>query len=208
VTLDAHHFNPTTTAQINQAGGIYLTQVKENQALFLQQCKMLHAEFTPVAETMSHEKAHGRVTARSVHLFSLASLILDSRWKNSGVSTLIVVERETLEIAKQKTSFDTSYYVSNFVLASDVIKPLAEELSQAIRCHWGVESNNWIRDVTFNEDHIKTKAGNQSQIMALLRGLAIELIRKTSPKNFQAAIENFADSVSTLELMLKQVKFL
>jgi predicted transposase YbfD/YdcC len=32
-----------------------------------------------------------------------------------------------------------------------------------------------IRDVTFNEDHIKTKAGNQAQIMALLRGLAIEL---------------------------------
>jgi hypothetical protein len=34
------------------------------------------------------------------------------------------------------------------------------------------------------EDHIKTKAGNQAQIMALLRGLAIELIRKTSPKNW------------------------
>jgi len=74
--------------------------------------------------------------------------------------------------------------------------------------YWGVESNNWIRDVTFNDDHIKTKAGNQAQIMALLRGLAIGLTRKTSPKNFQAAIENFSDSISTLELMLKQVKFL
>ncbi|MDD5276895.1 MAG: hypothetical protein PHR16_12540 [Methylovulum sp.] len=71
-------------------------------------------------------------------------------------------------------------------------------MAKAIRCHWGVESNNWIRDVTFNEGHIKTKAGHQAQIMALLRGLAIELIRKTSPKNFQAAIENFAESVPTL----------
>ena len=121
---------------------------------------------------------------------------------------MIVVERETVEVSKQKTSFDISYYVSNSVLEPNVIKPLAEELTQAIRFHWGVESNNWIRDVTFNEDHIKTKAGNQSQIMALLRGLAIELIRKTSPQNFQAAIENFADSVSTMESMLKQVKFL
>ena len=94
------------------------------------------------------------------------------------------------------------------MLGSDIIKPLAEVLIQTIRCHWGVESNNWIRDVTFNEDRIKTKAGNQPQIKALLRGLAIELIRKTSPKNFQATIENFADSVFTLELMLKQVKFL
>jgi len=185
-----------------------LTQVKENQAVFLQQCKLLHTQFLPLAETIGHEKEHGRVTTRSAHLFSLTSLTLDSRWKNSGLSTLIVVERETFETAKQKFSFETSYYVSNAVLESGVIKPLAEELTQAIRCHWGVESNNWIRDVTFNEDHIKTKAGNQSQIMALLRGLAIELIRKTSPQNFQAAIENFTDSVSTLESMLKQVKFL
>ena len=94
------------------------------------------------------------------------------------------------------------------MLESDVIKPLAEELTQAVRCHWSMESNNWIRDVTFNEDRIKTKAGNQSQIMALSRGLAIELIRKTAPKNFQAAIDNFADSVSTLQSMLKKVKFL
>lgn len=208
ILLDAHHFNPITTTQIHQADGIYLTQVKENQATFLKQCKLLHTQSLPLAKTIGHEKEHGRVTTRSAHLFSLTSLTLDSRWKNSGLSTLIVVERETFEIAKQKTSFDTSYYVSNSVLESDAIKSLTEELAQAIRCHWRVESNNWIRDVTFNEDRIKTKTGNQSQIMALLRGLAIELIRKTSPKNFQAAIENFSDSISTLESMLKQVKFL
>jgi len=124
------------------------------------------------------------------------------------LSILIVVERETFEIAKQKTSFETSYYVSNSELETECINSLAEELAQAIRYHWGVESNNWIRDVTFNEDRTKTKLGNQAQIMALLRGLAIELIRKKSPKNFQAAIEKLADSVSTLESMLKQVNFL
>ena len=208
VSLDAHHFNPITTAQIHQAGGLYLTQVKENQALFLQQCKIVRQQLQPLAATLGHEKEHGRITTRNAYLFSLTSLTLDSRWHNSGLSTLIVVERETVAIAKQKTSYETSYYVSNAMLDSDLIKPLAEELTQAIRRHWGVESNNWIRDVTFNEDRIKTKAGNQSQIMALLRGLAIELIRKTSPKNFQAAIENFTDSSSTLESMLKQVKLL
>ena len=124
------------------------------------------------------------------------------------MSTLVVVERETFEVAKQKTSFETSYYVSNSALNAERIKPLAEELTKAIRIHWGVESNKLIRDVTFDEDRIKTKASNQAQVMALLRGLAIELIRKISPKNFQAAIDNFADSVSDLESMFKQVKFL
>ena len=65
VTLNAHHFNPTTTAQIDQAGGVYVTRVKENQATFLQQCKTLRIQFLPFAETIRHEKEHGRVTTRN-----------------------------------------------------------------------------------------------------------------------------------------------
>ena len=65
-----------------------------------------------------------------------------------------------------------------------------------------------VRDSSFNEDHIKTKSGNQAQVMALLRGLAIELIRKSYPKNFRAAIDKFTDSIPTLEAMLRQVNFL
>ena len=188
ISLDAHHFNPMTTTQIHQAKGVYLTQVKENQAIFLKQCQLLSTQSVALAETTSHEKSHGRVTTRRAQLFPLSSLSLASRWKSSGLLTLIVMERETVELAKQKTTFDTSYYVSNLAVESSSTKPLLEELAGAIRCHWGVESNNWIRDVTFNEDHIKTKAGNQAQIMALLRSLAIELIRKTAPKNFQGAL--------------------
>jgi len=41
ITLDAHHCNPETTAQIASAGGTYLTQVKENQPTLLKQCQLL-----------------------------------------------------------------------------------------------------------------------------------------------------------------------
>jgi hypothetical protein len=34
-------------------------QVKENQAIFLKQCKSLPIQSKPLAETISHEKAHG-----------------------------------------------------------------------------------------------------------------------------------------------------
>jgi predicted transposase YbfD/YdcC len=208
VSMDAHHFNPATTAQIHQAGGIYLTQAKENQPVFLQQCQALRTESTALAEAVGHEKSHGRVTTRRAQLFSLVSLALDARWDDSGLSALMVVERETFEVSTQKTSFETSYYVSNKVPEPSTARSLAGELAQAIRGHWGVESNNWIRDATFGEDGIKTKAGNQAQVMGLLRGLAIELVRKTMPKNFQAAIDKFVDSPNALESMLLQVKFL
>lgn len=208
ISLDAHHFNPKTTAQIQQAKGIYLTQAKENQATFLKQSKQLSKDCTALAETIEHEKAHGRVTTRRAQLFSLESLMLDSRWKASNLSVLIVIERETFNISKQKTTFETSYYVSNSTLETGTANALLQELAQAIRQHWGVESNNWIRDSSFKEDYIKTKAGNQAQVMALLRGLAIELIRKSYPKNFRAAIDKFADSITALEAMLLQVNFL
>lgn len=208
VSLDAHHFNPATTAQIHPAGGLYLTQVKENQAVFLQPCQTLRTESQALAETTEHDQANGRVTTRRAHLFSLASLTLDSRWNDSGWSVLMVVERETFEVSTQKTSVDTSYYVSNPVPEPSTARSLAGELAHAVRRPWGVESNHWIRDVTFKEDGIKTTAGHQAQVMGLLRGIAVELIRKTSPKNFQAAIEKFADSAHALESMLLQVKFL
>lgn len=208
ISLDAHHFNPTTTTQIHKDNGIYLIQAKENQAVFLQQCKALCVNSTPLAKTVEHDKAHGRVTTRSAQLFTLEPLILDSRWEKSGLSVLIVMERESFDTAKQKRTIETSYYISNSILEANGEKVLVQELAKAIRLHWGVESNNWIRDCTFNEDHIKTKAGNQSQVMALLRSLAIELIRKSAPKNFRATIERFMDSVLSLETMLIQVNFL
>jgi predicted transposase YbfD/YdcC len=34
----------------------------------------------------------------------------------------------------------------------------SKELAMAIRKHWSIESDNWIRDVTLNEDKIKTKS--------------------------------------------------
>ncbi len=62
--------------------------------------------------------------------------------------------------------------------------------------------------MTFKEDKIKTKSGNQAQIMGGLRSLAVRLLRKAKVKNFQAAIETFADCADKFEAMLRRLKFL
>lgn len=82
----------------------------------------------------------------------------------------MVVERGTFEAANGKTTAATSYYISNQVIDRGAPQAAVAELAQAIRLHWGVESNR-IRDVTFDEDNIKPKSGNQAQIMDRLRGL-------------------------------------
>ncbi|MCI5159014.1 MAG: hypothetical protein D3906_11390 [Candidatus Electrothrix sp. AUS1_2] len=80
---------------------------------------------------------------------------------------------------------------------------MVHETARAVRGHWGVEADNYIRDKTFKEDDVKTKYGNQAQIMGRLRGLAMAIIRSTGTNNFQEMIEEFMDSPSSLEAVLR-----
>jgi len=207
VTLDAHHCNPTTTAQIHQAGGQYVIQVKENQPILLTQCQSVAATAMPWGSHDACEKGHGRLTTREGQCFHMRALSLAPRWSDSGIHTLVVMKRHTVTCATQKTTTETAYYISNQELSSDP-QAQALELTGAIRQHWHVESDNWIRDVTFDEDHVKTTSANQAQGMGCLRSLAMRLLRRFNVKNFQEALEDFADCPSRFEALLRRVKFL
>lgn len=207
ITLDAHHCNPTTMAQIHKPGGYYLIQVKDNQPVLLKKCKELATEGKEIGSDSNTEKGHGRITTRQAKLFTMNTLNVDVRWTESGLQTLVVMERETFDMKTEKTSHETSYYVTNQGVEKNS-QDGSKELALAIRKHWSVESDNWIRDVTLNEDKIKTKFGNQAQIMSILRSLAMRLLRKIGGNNFQEAVENFNDNVGWFEAKLRRVKFL
>ncbi len=207
VTLDAHHCNPTTTAQIHQAGGQYLIQVKENQPILLKACQDLAATAVPLGGHDECDKGHGRLSTREGQCFDMQALPLAPRWSESGVHTLVVMERDTVTLATQKTTSERSYYISNQALRTDP-QAQATELTLAIRQHWHVESDNWIRDVTLNEDHVKTKSSTQAQVMGCLRSLAMRLLRRFNVTNFQEALEDFADCPSKFEALLRRVNFL
>jgi len=207
ISLDAHHCNPETTKQIEQAGGFYLVQVKENQPKLLEQCRAL-AEQSPLAESIEHDSGHGRISTRQASLHDLSLLDIDDRWQYSGLRTLTAMTRETFELSSQKDTGETAYYLSNY--QDDNRQHTVKTLAGSIRGHWGVESNNWQLDVTFGEDLVRTKHGNQAQIMGKLRCFSMNLLRwaKTGTQNFQASIEMFTDSPESLISMLKQVNFL
>lgn len=207
VTLDAHHCNPKTTVQIHQAGGEYIIQVKNNQPTLLAYCQHLAASAQARAGNEEQSKGHGRHTTREGQGFTINAGALAPRWADSGIRTLVTVERQTYTPATAKTSWETAYYLSNRALGNTPKAPLSE-LTGAIRQHWHVESDNWIRDVTLNEDHVKTVSSNQGQIMGCLRGLAMRLLRKVNVDNFQEALENFADCPDTFKSFLKRVRFL
>ena len=207
LTLDALHCNPETTEQINKAGGSYLIQVKENQAELLRQCKKIYQEDLPLGVKEDVEKEHGRLTTRLGGTFKIDPTTLDKRWEPSGINTLVVLERDTMEMTTKKETHETSYYICNKSINSSPLHT-SSALISAVRNHWGVESNNWVLDVTFNEDNIKIKGGNQAQVLGRLRSLSVDLMRRSGVTKIKEAIENYADSNPTLLKMLKQVKFL
>lgn len=207
MTLDAHHCNPTTTAQIHQAGGQYVIQVKENQPLLFTQCQSLAATALPLGSHAEYDKGHGRLTTREGQCFDMRAVSLAPRWSDSGIHTLVVMKRQTVTFATQKTTSETAYSISNQARSTDP-HTQAMELTGAIRQHWHVESDNWIRDVTLDEDNVKTTSANQAQGMGCLRSLALRLLRRFNVKNFQEALEDFADCPSRFEALLRRVKFL
>jgi predicted transposase YbfD/YdcC len=206
-TLDALHFNPTTTGQINQAGGQFVIQLKENQPGLLAQLSQEAAEAIPVGGLKTVDKGHGRLEIRQAAFFKISHLELDPRWAESGLTTLIVMARRTTDLTTQKRSAEISFYCAN-VSVGPLDTATQQELFQAIRGHWGVEADNYIRDVAFQEDKVRTKHANQAQVLASLRTLAIQLFREAGFVNFKAALETFADCPDQFEIFLIQYGFL
>jgi predicted transposase YbfD/YdcC len=205
VTLDALHLNPHTTQQIHQAGGCYIIQAKGNQSILQRQLQQAEATQIPIGTNSTVDNAHGRLEVRRGRCFDVSDLKYAKRWSDSGFATLIVMERETTR--KQKTTREISYYLSNQKLP-ETQPSQGQELFNAIRGHWQVESDNWVRDVTFQEDSVRTKSGNQAQVMAGLRTLAMRLFRKGKLPNMRAALDDFCDSHELFEKFLARVGFL
>lgn len=206
-TMDALHFNPKTTRQINQAGGKFISQLKANQPKLLAQMSQEAATARPLGRLKTVDQGHGRLEIRQAAFFKINQLDLDPRWDQSGLTTLIVLARRTTDLASQKRSAEVSFYCTN--AAVDPMNEVTQqELFQAIRGHWGVEANNYLRDVSFQEDQVKTKHGNQAQVLASFRTVALQLFRQASFVNFKAALETFADCPDRFEVFLSQYGFL
>lgn len=205
VTLDAVHCTPATTAQIHQAQGGYLVQVKANQPTLLSAVRALEATAAPLGTLQSVDKAHGRLEVRHATFFSLSSLPLAPRWQQSGLRHVVRVERTTEQLKTAKRSQDVSYYVTNQAAATP---PAQRELFAAIRGHWGCEADHWIRDVTFQEDQIHIQQPTQAHALSSLRTLVMGLFRRAGVGNMRAMLDSLADSPTLFKQLLCQVRFL
>ena len=123
------------------------------------------------------EKGHGRIDIRECWTISDPQHFPDFRTSQqwSGLLTLVKIRRERR--LDGKVSVEVVYYISSLP------KP-APPMLNAIRAHWQIENGlHWVLDVDFREDDHRTRTGNSPQNFAVLRHIALNLLKQeTSAK--------------------------
>ena len=79
------------------------------------------------------------------------------------------------------------------IFPNQKIKPFNTdfELFDAIRGHWNVETNNYIRDIVLREEQLKTKEPLIAKNIASCRTILLNLLYQLKPKNMKAKLEEF-----------------
>lgn len=188
ITFDALHSQHETLEMVQDAGGTYIAQVKANQSVLLDDLRDHTVLAEPFAQQQTLDKGHGRLEQRKASFYSVEAICFESKWDASGFATLAVVERESTHCKTGKVSQKISYYLSNAI--PEQIKP--QKIFTAIRQHWSIEADNWVRDTTFREDLIRCKEPTRSKMLASIISVAGNLLRQQKKGFLKAMQEDIA----------------
>jgi predicted transposase YbfD/YdcC len=175
VTVDALNCQRDIARQIVDQGGDYALALKGNQGTLHADVRTFlddpQRQATPTHVTVDGD--HGRIETRTSTLSSdIGWLQEDHQWPGLAAVGKITRSRETAA----KTTTETAYY-----LLSTAFSP--ERFGEVVRSHWGVENRlHWVLDVVMNEDQARNRLDNGPQNLAVLRHIALNLIRKEKSK--------------------------
>ncbi len=177
VTIDAMGCQKDIAAKVIDKKAQYLLALKDNQRNLYEAVQALFAKvqqgtLTPQAYHKTEEKSHGRPEIRECWTISdpkvIAALPNFSAWK--GLQTVVMVRAE--QQRGHKTMTDDRFYISS--LPGD-----AEKILQAVRTHWSIENSlHWVLDIAFAEDQCRIRTGHGAQNFAVLRHLALNLLKQ------------------------------
>lgn len=175
VTVDAMHCQRATAEAIAAQDGDYVMALKTNQPALYDDVKLLLEDADAPADDSDEtiDADHGRIETRRAEVLHDVGWLADShRWPGLAAVGKVTATRE---IDGQATT-TTRYYIAS--------RPLdAAELNRLARAHWGIENRlHWVLDVVMNEDQARARKDNAPENLALLRRLALNIIKQNKDK--------------------------
>jgi predicted transposase YbfD/YdcC len=179
VTLDAISTQTKIAKTIIDQGGDYILAVKENQGNLYEDMHDLFEEDrqydfkdAPYSYAKTVNKDHGRIEIRQCWTISdpeyLANIRELKRW--DGIQSLVMILSER-RIGEEREIQDR-YYITS-------LESNAEKILRAKRSYWGIENRlHWVLDIAFNEDHSRVRKDNAPQNFAILRHMALNLLKQ------------------------------
>jgi predicted transposase YbfD/YdcC len=197
VTIDAMGCQRAIAKQIVQQGANYVLALKENQ-------EQLHSDVTDTFgyleadgwEDVAHEHHrsitgdHGRIEQRDFWLLKereyLEYVNPSATWVGLRALGMVVSERRVGGSITQERRF--------YIVGGEVG---VEQFADAVRQHWGIENQvHWVLDVVFREDTSRVRTGNAPQNLAVVRHMALNMLRHApgkgsiGTKRFRAALNH------------------
>lgn len=186
VTVDALGAQTKIAQAIRDEKADYVLRVKDNQGNLHQDIQDWFAyadqgQFVAMqhsyAETVN--KGHGRIEIRRCWAISDALAFQSIRNYDGWTDLQAIVRVQRERRFADKIERETAYYITS--LDAD-----AEQLLNATRYHWAVENSlHWVLDVIFREDEARIRLGHAAHNMAILRQLALNILKKP---NFKESI--------------------
>jgi predicted transposase YbfD/YdcC len=181
VTIDAAGCQRAIAEKIIEKKADYLLAVKNNQPTLAQGVESLFADVEGgvrdgrLSQDITLDKGHGRIETRQcVVAHDLSALAETGRhWPGLRSAVMVKSIREAFGgNDKGERTIEWRYYVSS-------LQAGAADFNAKVRAHWAIENScHWVLDVTFNEDACRIRRGDGAQNFAILRRIALNLVKQ------------------------------
>jgi len=205
VTIDAIGTQTAIADKIVARGGDYLLALKANRPLLHADVQRFFAEppadmLEPLHETIDAD--HGRIEIRRHSVcHDVGWLFSDRRYTDEPrFPHLAMIGMVETKVQRHgKTEQERRYYLSSAKLD-------AKTFAHAVRAHWGIENRlHWVLDVVFHDDLARLRTDNGPHNMALVRHIAMNLVRNPKDKHSLKVRRKLANlNQDYLETLIRQ----